>query len=148
MVQPTLRNFALALSLPLILVGLAVAQENQQKVVKKAPVTATSAASGAEMYKQYCAACHGKEGKGDGPAATALKQSPPDLSTLAKRHDGKFPEDFVSSVLHFGVSAPAHGSSDMPTWGPLLSAVSSADKAQVELRISNLIRHLKSLQAK
>jgi len=142
------RSFALVLPLALAVAGLAVAQDNQEKVVKKGPITPTSPASGQEMYTQYCAACHGKAGKGDGPAASALKEAPADLSTLAKRHEGKFPEDYVRSVLRFGVKAPAHGTSDMPTWGPLLSAVSHSDPAQIELRISNLIRYLKTLQAK
>jgi mono/diheme cytochrome c family protein len=148
MLRPICRTFAFVLPLSLALAGLGMAQDNQQKGVKKAPVTPTSPASGAEMFKQYCAPCHGKEGKGNGPAASSLKQAPADLSTLAKRHDGKFPDDYVRTVLRFGVKAPAHGSSDMPTWGPLLSAVSGADKAQVELRINNLIDYLKSLQAK
>ena len=142
------RGFVLVLPLALAAAGLAVAQDNQQKVVKKEPITPTSPASGQEMYTQYCAACHGKAGKGDGPAASALKEAPADLSTLAKRHEGKFPEDYVRGVLRFGVKAPAHGSSDMPTWGPLLSAVSHSDQPQVELRIVNLIRYLKTLQAK
>jgi len=148
MLRRICRSFAFVLPVCLALAGLGMAQDNQQKPVKKAPVTPTSPASGPEMYKAYCASCHGKEGKGNGPAAASLKQPPADLSTLAKRHDGKFPEDYVRGVLRFGVKAPAHGSSDMPTWGPLLSAVSGADKAQVELRINNLIDYLKYLQAK
>jgi len=134
--------------LSLALAGLTLAQGAQQKEVKKVPITPTSPASGVEMYKQYCAACHGVAGKGDGPAASELKKAPADLSTLARRHEGKFPDDYVRSVLRFGVKAPAHGVSDMPTWGPLFSTVSSSDNAQVELRIANLIGYLKTLQAK
>lgn len=36
--------------------------------------------SGEELYKQQCAACHGKTGKGDGPAAVALNPRPSDLT--------------------------------------------------------------------
>jgi mono/diheme cytochrome c family protein len=120
----------------------------QDQNIKKAPIEQTSAASGAEMYKAYCAVCHGKDAKGDGPAAADLKVPPPDLTTLAKRHDGKFPDSYVSTVLRNGAKAPAHGTAEMPVWGPLFSTISGGDQAQVTLRISNLTRYLKSLQVK
>ena len=116
--------------------------------VKRVPIQSTSPASGEEMFKTYCAACHGKDAKGGGPASSELKTMPPDLTTLAKRHDGKFPSDYVATVLRNGAKAPAHGSSDMPVWGPLFSAVSGRDQAQVTLRIANLVRYLESLQVK
>jgi len=77
-----------------------------------------------------------------------LKTTPPDLTTLAKRHDGKFPADYVSNVLRNGVKAPAHGISDMPVWRPLFAAVDGHDEALVNMRISNLVHYLESLQAK
>ena len=142
------RSFSFLLVSLLCVAGFAAAQEKQEKTVKKAPIQPTSPASGEEMYTQYCAVCHGKEGKGNGPAASELKQQPADLSTLAKRHDGKFPDDYVRSVLRFGTKSPAHGTSDMPTWGPLFSTVSGSSQALVDMRIGNLIRYLKTLQAK
>jgi mono/diheme cytochrome c family protein len=140
---------ALLCAVLLITVGLGLGQEKQKsKTVKKTPIQQTSAASGKEMFNSYCAACHGKEGKGDGPAASELKTAPADLSTLAKRNGGKFPAAHVTNVLRSGVKTPAHGTSDMPTWGPLFSSVSGADQAIVSMRISNLITYLESLQAK
>ena len=99
------------------------------------------------MFNQYCAVCHGPTGKGDGPAAAALKQPPPDLATLAKRHGGKFPDDYVTNVLRNGVKAPAHGDAEMPVWGPLFSSMDQND-AIVSLRIANLTKYIKTLQAK
>jgi mono/diheme cytochrome c family protein len=128
-----------------VTVGLA---QEKEKTVKKAPIENVSPASGEEMFKSYCAACHGKDAKGAGPATADLKSTPPDLTTLAKRHDGKFPADYVSNVLRNGVKAPAHGSSDMPVWGPLFAAVSRHDEALVNMRISNLVHYLESLQVK
>jgi mono/diheme cytochrome c family protein len=64
----------------------------QQKKVKHVPVKPTSAASGEQMYNSYCAACHGKDGKGGGPAAAALKTAPTDLTTLAQKNGGKSPQ--------------------------------------------------------
>jgi mono/diheme cytochrome c family protein len=121
-----------------------------QKKIKSAQMKGTSASSGQEMFKEYCAVCHGKDAKGGGPAASELKVPPPDLTTLAKRNDGKFPESRVVSILKFGPEAPAHGKADMPIWGPLfksLEGISGGD-ALVHQRISNLTHYLESLQAK
>ena len=135
-------------TLLLLVAGLAMAQGQPTGTIKRTAVQPTSPVSGQEMFNAYCAACHGKDGKGTGPAAPQLKQAPADLTTLAKRHNGKFPDDYVTSVLRFGTKSPTHGSSDMPVWGPLLSAVSNHDKAQVEIRITNLTAYIKSLQVK
>lgn len=103
--------------------------------------------SGKAMYKDYCAACHGVDGKGHGPAASMLKVPPADLTTLAKRHDGKFPYDYVSGVLRFGPGPSIlHGSSDMPTWGPIFQYLDKNDELAVQERIKNLCNHLASLQ--
>jgi mono/diheme cytochrome c family protein len=59
----------------------------------KAQTEMPNVASGKKTYTEYCASCHGEDGKGMGPAASALKAPPSDLTTLAKRHAGKFPED-------------------------------------------------------
>src|SRR4051794_10041444 len=79
--------------------------------------------SGERMYKQFCAACHGRDAKGHGPAASSLKVTPSDLTTLAKRHKGRFPYNYVSSILNFGPGLSAHGSSAMPTWGPIFQGL-------------------------
>ena len=129
------------------LVSFFAAASFAQTQVKKTPVQMTSAASGSEMYAAYCAACHGKDGKGDGPAAAALKTPPSDLTQLAKNNNGKFPADHIANDLRGGVSG-AHGSVDMPVWGPLFSSMSSHDDSVVQMRISNLVRYLESLQAK
>ncbi|MFZ3330772.1 MAG: hypothetical protein WA197_09085 [Candidatus Acidiferrales bacterium] len=77
-----------------------------------------------------------------------LKTAPADLTILAKRNGGKFPADHVMHVLRNGVKAPAQGTSDMPTWGPLFQRVSSHDQSIVNTRISNLTNYVRSLQEK
>jgi len=104
--------------------------------------------SGEQMYKQYCAACHGADAKGNGPMGALLKTPPPDLTTLAQRHMGKFPYDYVSNVLEFGPGVPAHGSSDMPTWGPIFRHYDKQNERVVRQRIRNLCNYLASLQGK
>jgi mono/diheme cytochrome c family protein len=129
-----------------VLIGqrAAAAGEPQQKM-EKAPITHSNAASGAQMYKDYCAACHGAAGKGDGPAVPFLKAPPADLTTMAKRNGGTFPTEHAVSALRLGTKGSAHGTSDMPIWGPLFS---TQNKDLVELRIKNLTTYLESLQQK
>lgn len=105
-------------------------------------------ASGKKTYVEYCAACHGDDGKGMGPAASALKTPPPDLTTLAKRHVGKFPEDYVAEIVRFGKPIQAHGSAEMPVWGPIFSARDKFNEVAVRRRIKNLCDYLATLQEK
>jgi mono/diheme cytochrome c family protein len=105
-------------------------------------------ASGKQTYLEYCASCHGEDGKGMGPGASALKTPPSDLTTLAKRHDGKFPEDYVAETVRLGKPVQAHGSSDMPVWGPVFNARDKFNELAVRRRIKNLCAYLASLQEK
>jgi len=105
-------------------------------------------ASGKQTYREYCASCHGEDGKGMGPAASALKTPPSDLTTLAKRHADKFPEDYVAEIVRLGKPIQAHGSSDMPVWGPIFNARDKFNELAVRLRIKNLCTYLASLQEK
>ncbi len=116
--------------------------------IKKTSMRATSPASGEEMYKAYCASCHGLHAKGDGPAAPALKKMPTDLTMLAKRNNGKFPETSVYNAIQGDPNLPSHGSQDMPVWGSLFSLSTSSDAATVKMRLANLTRFIESLQIK
>lgn len=122
----------------------------EKKVVREAPIKSTVPISGRGMYGEYCAVCHGKEGKGDGPAASELKVPPPDLTMLAKHNNGKYPSDHVASILRFGTPAPAHGTADMPIWGTVLgtSAIHGTDLVKVQQRISKLTDFIESLQVR
>ncbi len=117
---------------------------------EKPPKKNGSPASGAELYKQNCAICHGNDGKGGGPPpeSSPFREPAPDLTTLAQRHDGKFPAAYVADVLRSGVKLPGHGPAEMPVWGIIFKATTKADEAQVTQRITNLTKYLKSIQAK
>ena len=125
--------------------GTATPQDTQEKKLKKVPITHSDPASGKQMYMDYCAACHGMDGKGNGPATEFLKAPPPDLTMLAKPNNGKFPAAHFAAVLRFGETTHAHGTSDMPLWGPLFR---SQNKDLVELRIHNLSAFVESIQEK
>ncbi|MGH9680113.1 MAG: c-type cytochrome [Candidatus Acidiferrales bacterium] len=117
------------------------------KEIKKSPIRMTSANSGKEMFETYCAVCHGTDARGDGPAASEFKKAPANLTLLARDHDGKYPESYVTEVIQTGPrDAKAHGSKDMPVWGKLFSSL--GDAATVKLRIFNLNKYIESLQVK
>ncbi len=120
----------------------------QEKEIKHVAANPTSAASGKEMFMRYCASCHGRDGKGGGPAADALKVSPADLTVLAQKNGGKFPADHVATVLRGQANLSAHGNKEMPVWGPIFWRMSGGNESEVALRVSNLTKYLESLQAK
>lgn len=128
------------------LAGTIVAQQTKPKV-EVAGAGDKGLTKGPELYRAYCAVCHGKDAKGGGPAASALKTSPTDLTQLAKNHDGKFPLGTVRQVLGGGTSTPAHGSEEMPIWGPVFRAM-TPDQNIAKLRVDNLLRYLESIQEK
>jgi mono/diheme cytochrome c family protein len=122
----------------------------QEVKVQKARITQSDPASGEQMFLDYCAACHGILGNGDGPAAPFLKTPPTNLTLLAKKNGGNFPADHVINVLQFGIPTTAHGSKDMPVWGELfksLSASHGTERAESALRIHSLSEYIKTLQA-
>jgi mono/diheme cytochrome c family protein len=138
----------------LLLVGILSAVQGrtagtgqQEKGLKKVDISYTAPTSGAEMYKSYCAACHGTEGKGDGPAVEFLKTPPPDLRMLAQHNQGKYPSDHVAMTLRLGNRSRAHGTSDMPLWGELFRTV-DVNQSLGELRVKNLTKFIESMQLK
>ena len=130
----------------LLAAGMSVLAQSGPKVV--IPVNKTSPVDGKKMYQGYCAPCHGADGKGNGPVASALKTAPTDLTVLSKNNSGKFPNVHLVSVLEFGSALPAHGSAAMPVWGPILGRMNQTNSMDKQLRISNLVRYIESLQVK
>jgi len=124
------------------------AQETTPKIAK-VPASATSAASGKELFGAYCASCHGLDGKGNGPVAPVLKTQPANLTLLAQKNGGKFPAMRVMSSIQ-DVTQNAHGSKEMPVWGPILGELEPPARrpAVVKQRIGNLTRYIESLQVK
>jgi mono/diheme cytochrome c family protein len=141
------RGFNFLIAMMLAGTIILVSQETTSPV-KHATAAATSPSSGKEMFMSYCASCHGKEAKGNGPAAAALRQSPADLTGLARQHGGKYPSDLVTSVLRGQRQLMAHGDQDMPVWGPVFWKISQGHEELVQMRIANLNKYLESLQEK
>lgn len=127
----------------LLAVSFSFANQSQKIVI---PVDRTAPNNGKEMFRSYCAPCHGADGRGGGPAATALKSRPTDLTTLMRSNHGKFPDSHVVTVLQFGIDEPVHGSASMPVWGPILGNMNRTNLQDKQLRISNLTKYLESIQ--
>ena len=133
-----------------VVVGVGYANQSTAKKTVVIPVTKAPANNGKQMYVNYCAPCHGVDGKGNGPVASALKKQPTNLAALSRNHGGKFPSTHIVSVLEFGAANPSHGTAEMPVWGPMLESMDMAanEPNMRALRISNLNRYLQSLQEK
>ena len=101
---------------------------------------------GPALYKAYCAQCHGAKAKGDGPMATMLKVSPPDLTRISARHGGTFPLMRIERIISGEEELP-RGHGPMPVWGPVFSQV-DRDEDLGRIRIDNLARYLRDIQSK
>ena len=101
---------------------------------------------GRDLYKTYCAECHGPKAKGDGPKAATLKVSPPDLTRISERHGGTFPLMLIERIISGDEELP-HGHGPMPVWGPVFSQV-DRDQDLGRIRIDNLARYLRDIQSK
>ena len=115
------------------------------QTVQRGTAPRIQSVDGVDTYKAYCAVCHGPQAKGNGPAATALKKVPADLTTIAKRNGGKFSPTDVEAVIMGQQVLNSHGSRDMPIWGPVFQAL-APDNTFMKLRVSNLVDYLKSIQ--
>ncbi|MGD1095557.1 MAG: c-type cytochrome [Bryobacteraceae bacterium] len=135
------------LTLTAYLFAFAIVGAAQTKINKVEPI-AVSPADGKGMFMEYCAVCHGPEGKGNGPAASALKKAPADLTQLAAHSsDGNFPAVHVSRYIAGDDTVLAHGTRDMPIWGDVFKSMAGGRTATL-MRVSNLTDYVKSIQAK
>lgn len=131
----------------LVLISACLTAAAQTKVIKEVAVRPAVSNQGVDLYNQYCSVCHGKDGKGAGPAADALKTRPTDLTQIAHRNNGKFNELEVKLVIEGQDKVIAHGTTNMPVWGTLLRG--SADNwALGELRVQELLKYVEKMQAK
>jgi mono/diheme cytochrome c family protein len=105
--------------------------------------------TGQELYKRFCASCHGITGEGDGPVASSMKVMTPDLTRIAKRQSGKFPAERLHQIIDGRLTRPPHGTRDMPVWGREFTMVDGDDEAarqRAEELIQKLVEHLRSIQ--
>ena len=115
---------------------------------KPTPPVLTDSLVGSDLFRAYCANCHGGDGKGQGPVASVLKVSPADLTTLARRHGGKYPAALVRDTL-YGARVPnpsvAHGTTEMPLWGAIFRQLDTKESV-AKVRVENLVKYVESIQ--
>jgi cytochrome c553 len=130
-----------------VLVALALGQgvAGAQAKIEKAPIKPVAASNAGKMFDTYCAVCHGKDAKGNGPAAASLKKAPADLTKLTANNNGTYPEVHVKRFIEGADETPAHGTRDMPMWGDLFN---SLDRNTSQIRVQALSDYIKGLQTK
>jgi len=76
-----------------------------------------SSYTGVQLYKRFCASCHGEYARGDGTVAKSFKIEVRDLTRIAHRHGGVFPTEQIRKIIDGRTTLPPHGSREMPVWG-------------------------------
>jgi mono/diheme cytochrome c family protein len=103
--------------------------------------------NGAEIFRDYCAPCHGLDGRGNGPVAPALKFKVPDLTQISKRAGGKFPSARIKAIIEGTETVSGHGSREMPIWGPVFHQI-AVDQDLGAVRTANVTSYIESMQRK
>jgi mono/diheme cytochrome c family protein len=105
---------------------------------------------GQEYFVRYCSSCHGLDGRGHGPVANALRTQPSDLTLIADRRGGQFPDAEIAAFIDGRTVVAAHGTREMPVWGERFSKELGGDSIAEEMtrgRLDVLIAYLKSIQS-
>ena len=105
--------------------------------------------SGSALYASYCASCHGKQARGDGPLAANLRIAPADLTHIARRNHGKYEPERVRRAIDGRGPREVHGGSEMPVWGDAFKRSGEGySEAGVKERIDALVEYLETIQEK
>jgi mono/diheme cytochrome c family protein len=109
-------------------------------------VTDAELARGRALFNNHCASCHGSTGVGNGPLATAMRRTPPDITALALLNGGIFPAERIRRIVD-GRAVEAHGDREMPVWGDVfkMSTAAPGDDA-ASARIAAILKYLASIQ--
>ena len=130
-----------------VVVGQTVAAGERKEKQHQKHVQLISSLEGQDIFHAYCATCHGDSGKGDGPIASVLDTPVTDLTTISKRNGGVFPSERVRSIIAGDELIKAHGTREMPIWGPIFHQV-ERDRDYGNIRMQNVTRYVESLQGK
>jgi mono/diheme cytochrome c family protein len=103
---------------------------------------------GREAYLRYCSSCHGITGQGNGEVADSLRTPPTDLTQLAQKHGGAFPNDEVREIIDGRKRIAAHGSSAMPVWGQVFveERTYEVPEAHARSQVSLIASYLAAIQ--
>jgi mono/diheme cytochrome c family protein len=94
--------------LPIFLIGLYFWRQLRGSRDEKSTSLSRNLIEGARVFRYHYAACHGADGRGDGPASAALKHAVPDLTLISQRNGGKFPCEQVKEKSRENNLDPSH----------------------------------------
>jgi mono/diheme cytochrome c family protein len=105
--------------------------------------------NGSDLFRRYCASCHGATARGDGPLADAMRRRPPNLTELRKRNPTAYSSDLVYRIIDGREKVRGHGGPDMPVWGDAFSrSLEGSSEDAIRARIQGLVDFLESIQVK
>jgi mono/diheme cytochrome c family protein len=129
-----------------LVVAFAVATSLQAQTSQ--PPAPAEVLDGRQLFKTYCASCHGENGHGNGPAAESLRHIPPDLARYSMKNGGVFPAERLARIVD-GRDVPSHGNREMPVWGDAFREMPGRVSAEtVKARITAILKYLELLQAR
>lgn len=107
------------------------------------------AIAGERLYKTSCAACHGADARGTGPVAPLLTVPVPDLTRIAQRRGGEFPELEIFRIIDGQSDLAGHGPRHMPVWGYEFFGDDADDEVahrRATEKVDRLVAYLRSIQ--
>ncbi len=119
-----------------------------ESVAKASGPDLGEAAAGELIYFRYCAACHGRSLKGDGPVAPGLVKKPIDLTQFARKNNGVFPYEKVAASIDGRQTNRMHGTPDMPVWGEIFALTAGTDAPDAAAAVKRITHYVWSNQAK
>ncbi len=105
--------------------------------------------SGLDLYLNYCAACHGANGEGDGPVASVMQVQAPNLRLLSQRNNGTFPAEAVTEYIDGRAVVSSHGDRRMPVWGDVFRWADGDDVEAEQLaqqRVAAVVDFIREMQ--
>jgi mono/diheme cytochrome c family protein len=130
------------LSVTLLAAGIQAAGPEQQP-------RENHAATGSDLFRTYCAVCHGATARGDGPLAASMRRPPSNLTEISRRNKGTYPGELVFKIIDGRQKVAGHGGPDMPVWGDAFMRTSEqTTEASVRFRIQALVDYLETIQAR
>ena len=138
------KTMAILAAITVVAIGIGAAPAGQSQTERKSFLLPSS--YGVDNFHAYCSPCHGRDGRGNGPVARVLKTPPSDLTTIMARNKGVFPRGQIRAyITNDSPDIPAHGTREMPVWGPAFHALDSSDRA-ADQRVANIVEYLSSIQ--
>lgn len=140
---------AAAILAAILLAPIAATPASAQPPAAQPQAESRQRVTGGEVFRTYCATCHGPSGRGDGPLATSMRRRPADLTEIAKRNGGEYPSEIVYHAIDGKTPVRGHGGPDMPVWGDAFArSHDGGDAGTVKERIDSLVDFIRGLQVK